>query len=191
MTISMRQCRIFVVSTLALAAGVAACTDRGAAYADQKDAIYRVLLDTLRWAGPDTLLFRDSTAVFSVDEGGSLFKNDSTAGLFRELKRVSARRRATTSLGLPGPIRVITDAEQRELFRDGPNEGWTEFGRLFPNQKAVVQISQIAFSEDGLEAVVYYGYSCGGRCGATQAAWLERHPGGAWRVRKVFVLSMS
>lgn len=151
--------------------------------------VYAALLDSLeRKPLPDTLLVGDSSLRFRAPTGGvSSWRGEFNAippDLPRRLEAASRKRVPSHLLGLPRPLKVLTRAELAEIFGAGP-AGWIEFHRRYPHQRSYIELSPVAFSTDSLDALVYYEYHCGGRCGGGDAVWLSRtSTASGWHVRK-------
>ncbi len=159
-------------------------------------AVYAALIDSLyQHPLPETLLVSDSTLTICVPRGGAASwraQLDSIpSGLPAALETISSAKRSSASLPLPRPVRILTEATLRELFAGGPRRGWEEFARRYPGQRRYSAFSPVAFSSDGGEALVYYEYHCGGRCGAGIVVWLTRRRDGRWGVRKLVGLWVS
>lgn len=150
-------------------------------------AVYAAVLDGIGMGSlPDTLLFRDSTLQFPAGAVRSFRDqfDSMSSQLPVRLEEISKTRVATESLALPRPMRVLTGAEFREIFSGGPG-GWAEFNRRYPKQRGFLGLSPVAFSADSLDALVYYEYNCGGRCGRGATVWLSRSTAAdRWRVRR-------
>ena len=182
---------------LLLAAAVlplAACV-RGAdvvrppASAADEAAVYALVLHEIyRGSLPNTVVATDSTLLLRDPGGGVPWWGQSFDSIPSELPAslvaASARRVPTAALPLPRPVRTLSTAEIRALFRAGPHAGWEQLHRRFPGARLYVALSPVAFGADGSQALVYYEYHCGALCGAGYAAWLIREPTGTWEVRK-------
>lgn len=159
-------------------------------------AVYAALIDSV-YTRPvrDTLLLGDSTIGFRAPSGGILTWRTQFDSIPRALPlaldEVSRVTRASATLPLSRPVRIITDAERREIFARGIEVGWVEFYRRYPRQRRYLRFSPVAFSSDSLDAMVYYEYYCGGLCGGGNAVWLTRRDDHTWRVRKVVGLWVS
>lgn len=169
----------------------AAAGGRTAGYTRLAAAVYAALLDSVHTRlAPDTLLVADSTLTFRVPTEGlsswhALF-DSLPKGLAAALQATSRDKQRSATLPLPRPTQLITSATLREIFAGGISGGWAEFYRRYPRQRNYLRFSPVAFTTDSLDALVYYEYRCGGRCGGGNAVWLTRRDGTRWRVRKVF-----
>ena len=144
---------------------------------------------------PDTLVVAESTFTFKVPQGSvpswrAAF-DEIPAALPAALETRSRDKRTSAGLPLPRPIRIVTDAALREIFAPGVGDGWKEFNRRYPRQRTYYQFSPVAFSTDSLDALVYYEYRCGGRCGGGNAVWLTRRDNVRWQVRKIVTFWIS
>lgn len=153
-------------------------------------AVYAALIDSVYTRPvPDTLLLGDSTVDFHAPRGGIptwRTQFDSIPGALPPvLEAVSRSKRASATLPLSRPMRIVTEGERREIFARGIDAGWMEFYRRYPRQRNYLRFSPVAFSRDSLDAMVYYEYHCGGLCGGGDAVWLTRRDDQRWRVRKV------
>jgi hypothetical protein len=179
---------------LAAVLPLAACmrgaqTARLPASAGEVAAVYAVVLHEIyRGSLPDTVVATDSTLLLRAPSGGVPWWGQRFDSIPSELPAslvaASAPRIATATLPLPRPVRVLSAAEIRSLFREGPHAGWEQFHRRFPDARLYLALSPVAFGADNSQALVYYEYYCGGLCGAGNAVWLTREPTGMWVVRK-------
>lgn len=186
---------------VAMVAALLACARQSVARSDRSGSalearVYAALIDSLYWRPvPETLLVTDSTLVSHVQHGGVAewrVQYDSIPeSLPTALENLSRSRIRTTALSLPRPVYVVTRATLNELFARGPRDGWVELSRRYPAQRGYLQLSPVAFSGDSLDALVEYGYHCGGLCGEGNVVWLTRRGVGRWRVRKVVRLWVS
>ena len=93
----------------------------------------------------------------------------------------------------PQGTRLVTRAEVDAAFIPrGPSEdAWASFHRRF-NAGGYLNVSDIVFSPDQNNALVYYEMRCGGLCGMGAYVWLSRDSGGSrWAIRRRIVSWVS
>lgn len=71
-----------------------------------------------------------------------------------------------------------------------PFVDWSSFSEQHPNSIGFVGFSRPVVSDDEQFALVYVSHVCGDLCGQTAIYWLSKH-GHSWRVKKVFITSVS
>jgi hypothetical protein len=151
--------------------------------------VYAAIRDSLRpQSDSDTILVADSTVVADfTDVSGYRLPTDSVVvNLIAELARVSAAQRPSSALGLPFANRVVSRVESDTILarqQYGPGRAGE---RTHPSPRFIYSFSPVAYTKDGLNAVVYYGYTCGyGLCGAGNVLWLTRRATDTeWRVQR-------
>jgi hypothetical protein len=74
-------------------------------------------------------------------------------------------------------------------FKDITN-GWARFYKEHPNASGYWDFSAGGYSENGLEALVYIGHHCGGRCGTGNLVLLSKE-NGTWVVKNRLMLWIS
>jgi hypothetical protein len=74
-------------------------------------------------------------------------------------------------------------------FRDIRN-GWARFYKEHPNASGFWDFSAVGYTENGLEALVYMGHHCGGRCGTGKLVLLRKE-NGTWAVKNRLMLWIS
>ncbi|MHB1297506.1 MAG: hypothetical protein ACYC0B_03160 [Gemmatimonadaceae bacterium] len=174
---------------LGLVALIAATTNGVHSRVSVEADVYAALLDSIGLKPiPDTLLVGDSSLQFRAPAGGVASWRTQFDSIPSELPRrlevASQSRIPSLALALPRPAKVVTPAELREIFATGPG-GWAEFYRRYPKQRSYIRLSPVAFSDDSLNALVYYEYHCGGLRGGGDAVWLARLSSTSrWHVRK-------
>jgi hypothetical protein len=104
------------------------------------------------------------------------------SNLLTRLEVTSQPEQPSTELSLPRPIRAISNPELFAILMHG---GWVEFFRRYPHQRQLLQLTPIAFSTEGLDALVYFEYLCGQECRGANAVWLKRDQAQSWKIRKV------
>lgn len=188
----MLHTRLCTLATVAVAIGVLGCAARPSAIAPRsalEATVYAAMISALRQPSwPDTLLLAESTLVFQaahIPASNRRVPFDTVpAALRTKLAVVSRERRSSTTLPIIAPLRIVSDGELRTIFRGGPMDGWAEFYRRYPKQRAWYAFSPIAFSADSSQAYVYYEYHCGGLCGGGTGLWFIRARGDSiWSLR--------
>ena len=155
----------------------------------EEAAVYEAVLSSCCESIGDTLLVRDSTIGFLTPDGRAVpawrqHWDSIPPDLGPTLDSVSRQRRSTKELPLPRPVVVLRADSLRAIFSRSPDEGWNEFVRRFPAQRRYFGFSPVAFSKDGINALVYMAYYCGALCASGDAYWLSRAGDGRWRLRQ-------
>jgi hypothetical protein len=86
---------------------------------------------------------------------------------------------ACDRIGLPRRIVCSVAPVSRGVDSGGP-----QLGGLSTRERRLLGLSQVAFSADSSQALVYYEYVCGGLCGEGTALWLVRTSSGEWQVKQ-------
>ncbi len=73
------------------------------------------------------------------------------------------------------PVRLISQAEQEQIFQQHLDKAWTGFYAQFPGAQGILEFSRVGFSKDGNVAVVYAGNQQGGLAGGGYNYVLEKH----------------
>ena len=137
-------------------------------------AVYAAVVRDALGQVPDVLLVVDTTAVF---EPGPVLGDTLPEGviaLAKELQKLSAHPRPSRELPLPSRVTLLPRGEALALADSGL--GGTK----------VLEVTPIAFSPGGSEALVYYELHCGALCGTGVVVWLMRREG-KWSVAERFV----
>jgi len=72
-----------------------------------------------------------------------------------------------------------------------PPSRWTAFMRRH-NAYGWMSFSDVLFSDDGLDALVYYNAACGSLCGEAGYAWLHRDSAQSrWLLKKKIISRMA
>ena len=90
------------------------------------------------------------------------------------------------------PLGTMLISEQviSQLFAAGIESGWSAFRQRYGS--GLLSLSEILFTPDGLDALVYYEAHCGGLCGESAYLWLHRGATqGHWSINRRIVRSMS
>jgi len=91
----------------------------------------------------------------------------------------------------PSGTRVVSPSAIREGFTGSLDDGWTAFMRRH-NAYGWMSFSDVLFSDDGLEALVYYSAACGSLCGEAGYAWLHRDSAQSrWSLKKKIISRMA
>ena len=97
---------------------------------------------------------------------------------------------ASIVLSLP-MIAFSSDARDSLRVPTGDAEVfWRRFYQWYPNSPGVIRFSDVAFSEDGLHALVTVIRGCGSLCGEVGIAYM-RHTAAGWAVADLFVFMRS
>ena len=89
----------------------------------------------------------------------------------------------------PGTM-LISEQVISQLFAAGIEPGWNAFRQRYGS--GLLSLSEILFTPDGLDALVYYEAHCGGLCGESAYLWLHRSATqGHWSINRRIVRSMS
>lgn len=160
---------------------------------DPEQAVYAaVLADYVPERRSTLLLVRDSTARAGFFEARAAEEMSDVSEALRE--EFLARTRTSV------PLRIREDAvrvplwtlTREELFSfPRTREGiWIAFDAAYPSAGGYVELSRVAFTPDGDEALVKLEVSCGSLCGSSTLLYLRRVDG-RWRImdRNVFVMS--
>ena len=90
----------------------------------------------------------------------------------------------------PPGTNLISDQEISQLFAAGIEQGWRAFRQLYGS--GWLSVSEVLFTPDALDALVYYEAHCGGLCGESGYLWLHRSAAQRpWSTNKRIVRSMS
>jgi hypothetical protein len=113
------------------------------------------------------------------------------------LRRAAEQSAATTAALspelFPQGTRFVTQAEvDSALVARGPSDDvWANFRRRF-NAGGFLSVSDVVFSPDQSDALVYYEVRCGGLCGVGAYVWLSRDSSGSpWTIRRRIVSWVS
>jgi hypothetical protein len=114
----------------------------------------------------------------------------------QELRRAVSRQSPTKAHALeasvlPAGTRLVSARAVDAVFRRGAQENWEAYQRQF-NTRGWLAFSDVLFTEDGLDALVYYESRCGGLCGEGGYAWLHRDSRSSrWTIAKRIIKWMS
>jgi hypothetical protein len=91
----------------------------------------------------------------------------------------------------PADAKVVSEPAIRRIFAGGVEEGWATFRREYGSE-GWLTFSDVLFTIDGLDALVYYEARCGGLCGEGGYAWLHRDAASSsWSIRKKIIRWLS
>jgi hypothetical protein len=90
---------------------------------------------------------------------------------------------------LPAGTKMISEQVIRQLFAEDIELGWSTFRQRYGS--GWLSLSDVLFTPDGLDALVYYESRCGSMCGESAYLWLHRTNEGPWSINKRIVRSMS
>ena|SRR2546425_2981587 len=87
----------------------------------------------------------------------------------------------------PTGARVISEPAIRRICAGDVEEGWATFRREY-GAEGWLTFSDVLFTRDALDALVYYEARCGGLCGEGRYAWLHRDAASSsWSIRKKII----
>ena len=169
---------MFVVSLAVLGAR---CAGESRARGDDRSAhdattysVQRLALDTL-FNGRE----RASRLVLWATDAGD---GPALTSLGRVVVRPPAPRAIDLGRLAPSlPAGVMTEREMAALFREHP-DGWAAFFRENPGAAGLVELSPVRLLDQGREAEMYVGRSCGEHCGNVWRLTARRVASGIWRV---------
>lgn len=193
--------RRVLAGLLLLAAGCApADTPEGAppvpgpaVAADERGAIYAVLLDSMRHHAPGAPLrhrYVQVEAVPSATPGRDDY-------LLREVPEVTPELLAAFHAAdrQPTDIRSLVRRPDVEWITRDSLDGVMRAATASRLPRAAnfswTRFSPIGLSADGKRALVYVHYWCGGLCGDQHWALLERQPDGRWSLRRTLLTVIS
>jgi len=157
--------------------------------ASSDSAIYSAFFETLNRAPKrDTIFVEEQSIVF---QGISPHYDSVVPGLAGALVSLSAPPHAARSLHLPPPIVIIsasTPPALRERAMHGPPG---QAPSASQGVRGVWQISPIAYSRDGRDAMFYYRLVCGTECGEETIVWAKKNPKGIWEIRRTAILRVT
>ncbi len=181
------------VSVLALAvvrpvgAQSPARNDRLTASSDS--AIYSAFFETLnRIPRRDTIFVEAQSVVF---QGISPHYDSVAPGLAAALVALSAPPRAAERLHLPPPIVIISTATPPTLRDRAINGPRGQAPNAAQGVRGVWQLSPIAYSREGRDAMFYYRLMCGMQCGEETIVWARKDARGKWDIRRTAILRVT
>jgi hypothetical protein len=92
--------------------------------------------------------------------------------------------------GSKSKIVLVSDAEVKEFFNEGCNEGWKKLGEKYPNSQGLTTLSRVGFNKEKTRAVVYLGHSFACLGGAGHLVILEKQYDG-WKIVNSTMLWIS
>jgi hypothetical protein len=91
----------------------------------------------------------------------------------------------------PTGTKLVSERAIQTIFTGGVEDGWAAFRREYGSD-GWLAFSEVLFTVDALDALVYYEARCGGLCGEGGYAWLHRDAAqSGWSIRKKIVRWMS
>ena len=91
----------------------------------------------------------------------------------------------------PSGTRVVSPSAIREHVTGSLEDSWSAFTRRH-NAYGWMSFSDVLFSDDGLDALVYYSAACGSLCGEAGYAWLHRDSAQSrWSLKKKIISRMA
>ena len=123
---------------------------------------------------------------FKADAGTPAFferhmRTPNPALVERFLCVVGGQGRVPTALGRNRGMHLVSDAELSRTLEGPGRDYWREFSSRFPDAAGVVRASPVAYSTDGMEAMVYVAFA-GGILDAHGDAMVLRSVSGRWYV---------
>ena len=112
---------------------------------------------------------------------GLFGKRANPALVERFLCVVGGQGRVPTALGRNRGMHLVSDAELSRTLEGPGRDYWREFSSRFPDAAGVVRASPVAYSTDGMEAMVYVAFA-GGILDAHGDAMVLRSVSGRWYV---------
>jgi hypothetical protein len=148
-------------------------------------AIYAAILDSLQPQGEgDRFFVIDLTSEpFAFDYFIREYVDQEKPFLL-ESTMLDFRRKKTQSVKFNNQFETRQNHQlfNKEEFDQKSNDGcfdWGDFYKKHETAWGIVQFSRIGFSRDGAQALVYFGYGCGGLCGYG-GYWVMRKQNGVW-----------
>ena len=147
---------------------------------DEEYAVYMAIL------GKETKSFvvrNESNLLNFLEREEVLLEED-----FKELKSETredfqSKNKTSSKLERKFPTKakytLISQEELAKIF--GGNLNWSNFHKKYPDTGGFSTFSRVGFSKDGLQALVFVGWSCGGLCGEGNYYFLKKE-NGEWKV---------
>jgi hypothetical protein len=117
--------------------------------------------------------------------------DDVPAALRRAASQVAPTNVRPFDLALfPTGIKLVSEEAIERTFAGGLEQGWAVFRQQYGS--GWLSLSEILFTADSLDALVYYEARCGGLCGESSYLWLHRNTTQSrWLMVKRIIRSMS
>jgi hypothetical protein len=159
--------------------------------------VYSALLEIRYHAAPASkMVVKDVAIPMPTLAGSSAHWLEQFNDVPLDLRRAASRPQPTqlrpfdTAL-FPVGTRLVSERAIQEMFVGGIQESWDAFKRKFGTE-GLVSFSEVLFTLDALDALVYYEAGCGGLCGEGGYIWLHRGSAQSrWSVRKKIIRVMS
>ena len=88
---------------------------------------------------------------------------------------------------LPAGTKVVSERAIATIFARGVDEGWAAFRQQYGSE-GWLSFSEVLFTPDVLDALVYYERRCGSLCGEGGYAWLHRDSTDSrWSIKKTVI----
>jgi hypothetical protein len=124
---------------------------------------------------PDTLLLVSESPTYHDLPADNFLRRGKAVvppPLPRRLSALSAGRAPADVEAFPAPVRTLHTESAQRLATE--RLGGTK----------VLAVTPVAFTDDSVQALVYYEVWCGRACGGRYELWLVRGPDGRWQLRQ-------
>lgn len=91
---------------------------------------------------------------------------------------------------LNAEIILITTDERKNFFKGYIDDGWKLFHTKYPRAGSIDTLSRVGFNQEKTQALIYYGYTCGGLCGQGQYIQFTRKED-RWTIQKEWMTWIS
>jgi hypothetical protein len=164
-------------------------------------AVYSAILDNLghpqfpEWKDKLDIILVDATTTGVATDGKGWGPSSSTnqAPTQETIKNYNSRVAGSCHLQSRFSAKISPGFISKEFteknFKDIRN-GWARFYKEHPDASGFWDFSAVGYSGNGLEALVYMGHHCGGRCGTGNLVLLRRE-NGSWVVKNRLMLWIS
>jgi len=188
----MNDCTARTVLAFLVIASIAAVSAQA-----QREADVYAALFTLRLHGTpaSTMVVRDVAVPMPTVSGAAAEWltqfDDVPAALRLSVSQPVPTRVEPLDVGLfPAGTKMISEQVIRQLFAAGMELGWSTFRQRYGS--GWLSLSEVLFTPDGLDALVYYESHSDSLCGESAYLWLHRRATQSpWSINKRIVRSMS
>jgi hypothetical protein len=188
----MKNCIAHTVVAILCVARIA-----GVSAQPQREAEAYAVLFSLTFHGTpaSTMVVKDVAVRMPTVSGAGadwLTQFDDVPAALRSLVRQAAPTlaRPLNATLFPSGTQLISEQAISQLFAGGVEPGWSALRQHYGS--GLLSVSEMLFTPDGLDALVYYDAHCGGLCGESAYLWLHRSATqGPWSINKRIVRSMS